>query len=205
MDRIGGIYKTDLSINLQFPSQPQLQPVHLAVISIVIVTRKMQQTMKYQLRNFLLELQAILFSLRRGSVNRDRDIAELSFIWSTCRKREHVGGFVNVAKLPVQLANLLVRNKSDRGRRFPFTNRRQCQRCKSGPALSVDLQTSLAIDDLDHRLNRALFTLLFVGTNDHLDQLVTHHVFVGEVDELDSLELRKYSFRFDQATAFTGR
>ena len=165
----------------------------------------MQQPVKYQLRNLLVKLQAILLRLCCRSVNRNRDVAELRFIWSTCRKREHVSGSINVAKLPVQLANLFVRDKSYSGRRGAVTNRRQRLRCKSRPRFSIDRHTPLAIDDLDLRLDLTLLAHLFVGANDHLDQLVAHHVFIGEVNELDTLELGKYPFRFDQAAAFAGR
>lgn len=81
----------------------------------MIVPGEMQQTVKYQLRDFFIQLQAIFFRLRCGSVDGNGDVAESRLTWSTRRKRKYVGGFINTAKLPVQLAYLSIRNKSDRG------------------------------------------------------------------------------------------
>ena len=56
MDRINGIYKINgiillilkiLLINIQLPSQLEFQPIHLTVIRLMIITREMQQAVKY--------------------------------------------------------------------------------------------------------------------------------------------------------------
>ena len=37
-----------------------------------------------------------------------------------------------------------------------------------------------------------------------LHKPVSHNVFIGEVDEFNTFEFCEYSFRFDQAAAFSG-
>src|SRR5687767_12212236 len=49
------------------------------------------------------------------------------------------------------------------------------------------------------------FGMIFVGPDDHLDQFVAYHVLVGEVDNLNAIQIGKYSLRFNQPTAFASR
>src|SRR5690242_2723395 len=76
--------------------------------------------------------------------------------------------------------------------------------CERLPSSSVDPSLALAINDLDH-LHLALPALLFVGANDHLDQLVPHDVFISEVNKLDSFDVRQNALRFDKTAAFARR
>src|ERR1051326_3497089 len=72
------------------------------------------------------------------------------------------------------------------------------------PRFGVNFKFPLTINGLDH-LHLALPALLFVGANDHLDQLVPHDVFVSEVNKLDSFDVRENALRFDETAAFAGR
>src|ERR1051326_662259 len=65
------------ALNTKFPSQPQLQPIHLAVVSFMIVTGEMQQPMKDQLCDFFIQLQSVFLRLRCGSVDGNGYIAEV--------------------------------------------------------------------------------------------------------------------------------
>ena len=49
--------------------QPQLQPVHLAIVSGMIVAAKMKQAVQNKLRDFLVEGQTVFLRLSRRLLN----------------------------------------------------------------------------------------------------------------------------------------
>ena len=96
-----------------FP-QAQLQFIHLAVVCFVVVAAEVEQTVQNQLGHFFVELQPVFRRLSARSINRDCDVTEVRFVRVVSRERQHIGRFIDAAKLPVELANSLVGNESNR-------------------------------------------------------------------------------------------
>lgn len=46
---------------------------------------------------------------------------------------------------------------------------------------------------------------LLVGLDDHLHEIVTDDIFVGEIYKFDSLNIGQNPFGFDESAAFSGR
>jgi hypothetical protein len=42
-----------------------------------------------------------------------------------------------------------------------------------------------------------LIGMFFVSFDDHLDELVAHHIFLSEIDELNPLKIGQHAFSFD--------
>src|ERR1041385_6826702 len=54
-------------------------------------------------------------------------------------------------------------------------------------------------------LDFGLLRMRFVRFDDHLDEFVPDHVFLAEINELDSFNHRQHALGFDQAAALSRR
>ena len=63
------IHVSHYFLDSKLPPQPQLQPVHLAIVCGMIVAAKMKEAVKNKLRNFLVEGQTVFLRLSRGLLN----------------------------------------------------------------------------------------------------------------------------------------
>src|SRR5882762_5416024 len=82
-------------LNSEPRPQPQLQPVHLAIVCLVVIAAKVQQAMQNELRDFLVEAQTVFLRLPRRLLNRDHYVSQprafsLFKLILLCWKREHV-------------------------------------------------------------------------------------------------------------------
>ena len=90
---------------------------HLAGVGLVVVAGQMQHPMQYQYLQLHSKRVAAPSALAARCGNADGQIAGDFFLAWERRirgEREHVGGFVDAAKLTVETANRLVRRKQDR-------------------------------------------------------------------------------------------
>src|SRR6185503_1661810 len=165
----------------------------------------MQESMKNQLRDLSFQRQSVLPSLDLRRLNRHRDVTKIRTAISR-RKRKNVRGLIDAAKGAIEFTALSIRNKRDRCRRASTPNLIQNVLGEFGPVVRGDFTRSLSVNNFHHRhLYLTSLGVLFVGFDDHLHELVTHDILFGEVDEFDTLEIRKDAFGFYQSTALTLR
>src|SRR4026208_394837 len=79
-----------------------------------------------------------------------------------------------------------------------------CQRSRSTRTLRCRLTTSIIVCG-QAELDIALLGVVFVGADDHLHELMTHNVLLGEVNKLDPFQVGKHSFSFNQTASLACR
>ena len=96
-----------LSLNTKPLSEAEFQAVHLAVVSFVVIAREVKQAVEDELGDLVFECQTVVFCLQCGGLDRDRDVAEVCFVFSA-GEGEDVGCFIRVSKLLIEFLNALV-------------------------------------------------------------------------------------------------
>ena len=169
--------------------------------------------MQDQLSDLPFKRHLVFFRLNRGALQGNGNVAEVSSctgLFIASRERQDISRFINPPEAAVQILNLLIRNKGDSCIRCPIRiaasacSLKDCQRPGSMRTLRCRLTTSIMNAGLEARLDVALLGVVFVSADDHLHEFMTHHIFFGKVNKLDSFQIREHSFSFNQTAALSG-
>jgi hypothetical protein len=96
-------------------TQHPLAPRHSAAVDFMVVPSQMKQSMQNQYLDFNSERMPLFTGLAQRRWNADGEIAGNPHPRSLgSRKRQHIGRFVDPAKLPIQLANGFIRGEKHR-------------------------------------------------------------------------------------------
>jgi len=107
----------------QLSPELQLKPIHLTLVSLVIVTAQMEDAVYDKLAHLALQTMARLFGLASGSIRRDQYVAQIIGLKIVLgRKREHVGRLALTPESEIQFSNPSVAHERDGQRRVSAAN-----------------------------------------------------------------------------------
>ena len=155
-------------------TKTEFEPIHLALISFVVITAKVQQTMENQLFNFICKTVAGLFSLGCRAIDRDYDVAQVRFefrfkLRRISWKRQDVGRIVFPPIGAIELFDLPVRDKHDCCFAVIGAHRLEGGIAEVAPLPRINPARALAIHDLNHyRFPIANFRFVTLWTPDLL-------------------------------------